>query len=136
MAANSVIILPSQSHNADSTNGLLIGEKFKGAGFYGMGDGFHSVQIQVTNFTGTITIQGSLATDPSELDWVDITLNDQGEYRVDTTGFVSIVGIINSLELTNSNHNKIYNFVGNFVWVRAKISSWADGHINRIMLNF
>lgn len=136
MAANSVIILPSSSHNNDSSNTPLVGEKYKGAGFYGMGDGFHSVQIQLTNFTGTVSIQGSLATDPTENDWIDIALNDHGDYIVDTTGLVSTVGIQYSLQLTSSSHNKVYNFVGNFVWIRANVSEWTAGHIDRIMLNF
>lgn len=120
MAANSVTILPSSSHSADSTNSPIVGEKYKGAGYYGMGDGFHSVQIQVTDFSGIISIQGTLATNPTDSDWVDVLLNDS----------------ITSLQLSAESHNQVYNFIGNFVWVRANISSWTDGHINRIMLNF
>lgn len=136
MAANSVTILPSSSHSADSTDSPLVGEKYKGAGFYGMGDGFHSVQIQVTNFTGIIKIQGTLASDPTESDWLDINLNDNGEYHVDTTGLISQVGLLHQIDLANSTHNKVYNFVGNFVWIRANVSTWTAGHIDRIMLNF
>lgn len=136
MAANSVTILPSTSHAADSTNRPLVGEKFKGAGFYGMGDGFHTVQIQVTNFSGIIKIQGTLATNPVESDWVNINLKEQESLVVDTTGLVSPISYLDSVTINNGTQNKIYNFVGNFVWIRANISTWTDGQINKIMLNF
>jgi hypothetical protein len=136
MAANSVIILPSSSHSADSTNTPLVGEKFKGAGFYGLGTGYHTVQIQLTSFSGIIKIQGTLATNPSPNDWIDINLKEEESLSVDTTGLISPVSVLDFISLTNSTINRIYNFSGNFVWIRVNISTWTDGQINKIMLNF
>lgn len=138
MAANSVILLPSNSHDNTSHDTPYTGEKFKGAGFYGMGDGFHTAQIQLTTFTGTIVLQGSLATDPGEDDWIDINFIEQGlsGEGVDTTGAVNGINALTDVVLNNSSINKVYNFTGNFVWIRAKVLSWTGGHINRVLLNF
>lgn len=136
MAANSVILLNSTVHSNDSTSSPLVGEKFKGAGFYGLGDGFHTVQVQLTLFTGIVKIQGSLATDPSDDDWIDINFSEQGRFSVDTTGLVSNEDFLQDINLTNSSINKTYNFTGNFVWVRANVTYWTGGQINRVLLNF
>ena len=95
MAANSTVIIPSSSHNNTSNDTPLVGEKYKGAGFYGLGDGFHTVQIQLTNFTGSVKIQGTLASSPTEGDWLDIELESpagvpfpQGTFTVDTSGAI------------------------------------------------
>ena len=137
MAANSTVLLPSNSHDNTSDNTPYTGEKFKGAGFYGMGDGFHTAQIQVTTFTGSIVLQGSLATDPGDNDWIDIKLTIQGNgYSVDTTGLVSDIGAVDAYTGTSSTDNKVYNFTGNFVWVRANVTEWTGGHIDRVLLNF
>jgi len=29
----------------------------------------------------------------------------------------------------------MYNFTGNFVWVRCLITSWTDGSVNSVKLN-
>lgn len=127
MAANSIVLLPSESH-ADSNAQPIenIGEKQKGAGYYGMNDGFHTVQIQLTSFIGTVKIQGSLAADPAEEDWVDVRMSLQGSSDL----------ISSLIYATASSPNVIYNFVGNFVWLRASVTNWTTGSINRILLNF
>ena len=125
MAANSTIILNSQSHTDSTASPMdLVSEKFKGAGFYGMGDGFHTVQIQLTSFKGTISIQGSLATSPADEDWVNVSL-DSSEGSVTEITYGAI-----------TSSNKVYNFIGNFVWVRAVVSNWTTGAINRVLLNY
>jgi hypothetical protein len=138
MAANSVILLPSNSHDNTSNPSTLVGERSKGAGFYGMGDGFHTVQIQLTNFIGTVKIQGSLATTPGDDDWLDVRISPQGgAYSVDTTGLASKIGTITEVTYTSATTiNKTYNFTGNFVWIRAEVTNWTAGNVNRILLNF
>ena len=55
------------------------------------------------DFLGTVKMQGSLATTPTEDDWFDIT----------------------GTTLTSDQSTTIasYNFTGNFVWVRAKVET-------------
>lgn len=88
--------------------------KEKGEGYYS-GKGLHTVTYipwvkqprtgpaTANNFIGSITMQGTLATDPTESDWFDIesttsTFTDAGEPNV------------------------FHNFSGNYVWIRAKVT--------------
>ena len=70
--SSSETILSNQVHAGDSTNTTVTGEKFKGDGYYGRSDGFHTVQYNLADFNGTIKMQGTLATTPTEADYFDI----------------------------------------------------------------
>ena len=104
----------------------FVTDKTKGDGYFSQPDGVHTVAYQVVNlgdstddFIGTIKMQGSLATTPTEDDYFDISgttyTSDQ------STTIVS------------------FNFTGNFVWVRAKITTTnASGNpslVTSILLN-
>jgi len=116
--AQSETILSAQTHPGDSTTETVTGEKFKGDGYYGRSDGFHTVQYTLEGFVGTIDIQATLAVDPGDADWFTIytqaypVVNDEG-----TTG------------------SFMTNFTGNYVWVRAYVNNWTDGTVNSIQLN-
>ena len=112
MPSYSEIILTSQTHPGDSTIETVTGEPYKGDGYYGRADGFHTVQYNVTGFSGTIKMQGTLATTPVESDYFDIT----GTTETGTTG------------------SYFKNFTGNYVWVRASVT-YTDGTIQSILLN-
>jgi len=118
--ANSETILSAQSHPGDSTNETVTGEKYKGDGYYGRSDGFHTVQYNVTGFIGTIDIQATLAVDPGDADWF-------------TLSSTNLTSTDDSSDYANGSF--IYNFTGNYVWVRAYISDWTDGTVNSIQLN-
>ena len=52
----------------------FVSDKFKGDGYYSQPDGVHTVAYKVdTSLTGSIKMQGSLATTPTEDDWFDIS---------------------------------------------------------------
>ena len=132
--ANSITILSNQTHVGDSTTQTITGEKFKGDGYYGRSDGFHTVQVDLTGFIGKVAMQGTLATNPVEADWFTLVL-DSGKQSVDTTGLVATQSIT-SVEYTSATtNNKNYNFTGNYVWIRAYVSNWTDGTVNSIRLN-
>jgi hypothetical protein len=132
--ANSESILSSNTHPGDSANTVITGEKFKGDGYYGRSDGFHTVQVDLAGFIGKVAMQGTLATNPVEADWFTLVL-DSGRQSVDTTGLVATQSIT-SIEYTSVTTNtKNYNFTGNYVWVRAYVSNWTDGTVNSIRLN-
>ena len=120
MASTSEIILSNQTHPCDSTVSTVSGSKFKGDGYYSRSDGFHTVQYNVTGFIGTIDAQASLADAPVEADWFNITTSQM--ISVDDSS-------------TYNTGSFIYNFTGNYVWVRIKITNWTDGTINSILLN-
>lgn len=115
MPATSQILLPSTSHTSEPGVETITGEKTKGAGFYGLGYGLHTVSFQVTDFSGELKIQATLAADPQETDWFDV----------------------NGITYSGSTATEvnIQNFIGNFVWVRV-IGTFTSGTVNRILLNY
>lgn len=115
MPATSQILLPSTSHTSEPGIEPITGEKTKGAGYYGLGYGLHTVSFQVTQFSGDLKIQATLATDPAEIDWFDV---DGASYSGNTSTEVNI-----------------QNFTGNFVWVRV-VGTFTSGTVNRILLNY
>jgi len=120
MASSSEIILSNQTHLGDSTVQTLTSDKFKGDGYYGRSDGFHTVQYNVDGFIGTIKIQATLAIEPIETDWfiVSGTIHlSSGDTDANNTG------------------GFVYNFTGNYVWLRAVVSDWTDGSIKTVLLN-
>ena len=94
----------------------FVSDKFKGDGYYSHPDGVHTVAYKVdTTLTGSIKMQGSLATTPTEDDWFDIS---GSTFTTDQSTTISSA-----------------NFTGNFVWVRAKATSITAGSITQILLN-
>ena len=94
----------------------FVSDKFKGDGYYSQPDGVHTVAYKVdTSLTGSIKMQGSLATTPTEDDWFDISGTT---FTTDQSTTISSA-----------------NFTGNFVWVRAKATSITAGSITQILLN-
>lgn len=112
MPANSENILSNNTHLGDSTVQTVTGEKFKGDGYYGRSDGLHTVQYSYSGFSGTVTIQATLAVEPQEEDWF----------------------AVHSYTAQNETDSKIANFTGNYVWIRASVS-FTDGTINSVVLN-
>ena len=94
----------------------ITGDKFKGDGYYGWGDGLHTVSYQLTSFVGDIRIQATLAADPIDSDWFDVDGTSIGN---DATPLTTV---------------QIINFIGNFVWVRA-VANYTAGTINTILYN-
>jgi hypothetical protein len=131
--AQSETILSQNTHPGDSTTETVTGDKYKGDGYYGRSDGLHTVQVDLNGFLGNIELQGTLEINPTDADYFPIALGS-GQ-KVDTSGKVSI-DTVTKLEYTaNETSSKSYNFTGNFIWVRAKISNWTDGTVNSIRLN-
>jgi hypothetical protein len=116
--ANSETILSAQSHPGDSTTETVTGEKFKGDGYYGRSDGFHTIQYSIDSFIGTVEVQATLAIDPTEDDWFTV--------------YTQAYPVVNDEGTTKSN---FANFTGNYVWIRAYISNWTDGTVTSIKLN-
>jgi hypothetical protein len=120
MASNSEIILSNQTHDGDSSVQTLTSDKFKGDGYYGRSDGFHTVQYNVSGFIGSIVVQATLAIEPTEDDW--FTLSETEHESISDSD-------------TKNTGGFVYNFTGNYVWVRAFVSNWTDGVIRNVYLN-
>jgi len=101
----------------------FVTDKAKGDGYYSQPDGVHTVAYHPNasiNDDSTIglTMQGSLATTPTEDDWFDISGTS-----------------INQTNLDGSTLAFHANFTGNFVWVRAKVSGMTAGAVTKILYN-
>ena len=94
----------------------FVSAKTKGDGYYSQVDGVHTVAYKVNaSLTGSIKMQGTLASSPSEEDWFDIS------GTTFTTDQSTLIGS--------------YNFTGNYVYIRAKATSTTAGTISVIQLN-
>jgi hypothetical protein len=121
MPGNSVTILSSQVHAGDSAVQTVTSDKVQGDGYYGRSDGFHTVQINLADFTGDLTFQGTLAITPTDEDWFDIETTDQ----LTTLSYSSDSTTVNIFK----------NFIGNFVWIRVQVTNWTTGSISSILMN-
>jgi len=122
-SANELIveeIVTTETSDGSSTVTLdhtgFVSDKAKGDGYYSQPDGVHTVAYQVNStMTGSIKMQGSLATTPTEDDWFDIA---GSTFTADQSTLISTA-----------------NFTGNFVWVRAKATSVTAGTISSVLIN-
>lgn len=95
--------------------------KDNGAGYYGTTNGLHVATISTTpTFVGTATIQATLATDPTEADWFDVS-SATFEYTTDDPEYIAPSN-------TGANPNKGHNlrtdyvsFTGQFTWLRTHV---------------
>lgn len=106
--------------NSETTTLVYISQKEKGDGYFGATSGFHTVQYTCSDdFVGTVTMQASLATTPETADWFEIA---------DTS--VSYT----QLDDRNASTVDVFNFTGNFVWVRGHIQI-DNGQVQSILYN-
>lgn len=94
--------------NTATTTQVYISEKAKGDGYFGGSDGVHTVMYATSpSFVGTVTMQATLATDPSSNDWFNVA-GTTSTYR--------------NLNIGSNDSVDSYNFTGNFVWVRGHVA--------------
>ena len=113
-------IVTTETSDGSTTTTLdhtgFVSDKAKGDGYYSQVDGVHTVAYKIdATLTGTIKMQGTLASTPTEDDW----------FNISGTDFITE----QSTTISGS------NFTGNFVWVRAKATSVTAGTISSIQLN-
>jgi len=107
---------PDGSSTVTIDNTGFVSVKAKGDGYYSQVDGIHTVAYKIdATLTGTVKMQGTLASTPTEDDWFNISGSD---FVTDQSSTISSS-----------------NFTGNFVWVRAKATSVTAGTISSIQLN-
>jgi hypothetical protein len=123
-ADNSHVIVEEEvtTENADGSTTVsldyvgFVTAKQQGDGYYSQVDGVHTVAYHVNGtMTGSIKMQGSLATTPTEDDWFDIS---------GTTFTADQSTLVDSK-----------NFTGNFVWTRAKCTGMTAGSVTKILYN-
>lgn len=116
MAQSTVLQLFPQTAST-GTNNLIRGEKRQAAAYYLGNADLQTVTWNLTGVTGTIVIQASIATNPVETD-------DNDWFTVFT------------LPCNNLTQTGYTNINGNFVWLRAKISSFTQGVIQNMKVSY
>ena len=122
-SANQLIveeIVTTETSDGSTTTTLdhtgFVSDKAKGDGYFSQPDGVHTVAYQVNGtLTGSIKMQRSLATTPTEDDFFDIAGTT---FTADQSTLISTA-----------------NFTGNFVWIRAKATSVTAGTISSVLVN-
>ena len=136
----SVVLLPTTSGQVN-----VVGSKQKGAGYTNFLGGSHTISVSISNFTGRVYIEASLADDPLEQDWFSVPVQDQMPYvqfpldpNHPTSTMSSYIG--------GDTGTYAYTFVGNYVWVRARVNrdyltptpidATTVGSVDQILMNF
>jgi hypothetical protein len=115
--ATTLILLPETSYNSGNTpsNVYTVTGTYQPAAAYYLGNrDLQTVNLKLTNVTGNIVLEASLATTPTEQDWFEV-----GKY------------------VANSSNTTTYtNIEGNFVYMRAKVEDFAQGTVQYVKLSY
>ena len=103
----------------------VTGNSQPAAAYYLGNRDLQTVNIKLTNCTGNIVIQASLATSPVERDWFKV-------YMLEANANATP----NSAPQLASNASVYTNIEGNFVYMRAKVEDFQGGGVQFIKLSY
>lgn len=93
------------------------------AGYYGVTSGRHTIAITLNNFVGRISVQASLANNPTENDWFDIKFCDSGLDYIEFTDSQVYNPLQNAMVAEQGSTGTFAETViGNFTYLRVCIS--------------
>lgn len=129
MAQSTVLVLlPQRTYPGPQGTAIsYVGDKQQAAAYYLANKDLQTITWNVSSgqpsnnsnvitepaFVGIIKIQASLVTNPSETDWFDL-------YTIPT----------------DSAFSGYRNLSGNYVWLRASVSSWTAGTIKLVTVSY
>jgi len=122
-----LILLPQTSYK-DPGGGqfyTVTGNAQPAAAFYLGTKDLQTVNTKLTDVTGTIVLEATLAADPQDTDWFEVN-----EF---TANFRAPAG---SPEKENSNASLFTNVEGNFVFMRARVDYFNHGTIDFIKMSY
>lgn len=128
MSQTTTLILLPQTAYLNPGNGApytVTGNSQPAAAYYLGNQDLQTVNIRLTNCTGNIVIEASLATDPTNTDWFDV-------YKLEANANATP----NSAPQIASNASVYTNIEGNFVYLRAKVEDFQGGGVNYIKLTY
>jgi hypothetical protein len=128
MSQTTTLILLSQTTYLNPGNGApytVTGNSQPAAAYYLGNQDLQTVNISLTNCTGNIVIEASLATDPTNNDWFDV-------YQLEANANATP----NSAPQIASNARMYTNVEGNFVYLRAKVEDFQGGVVNYVKLTY
>lgn len=112
---STVVLIPQTAHpGAPGSVQSLNGQKQQAAAYYLANRDLQTISWNFSNtFDGTCSIQASLVTDPGTSDWFTV-------YELDLS----------------TSKNGFYNLPGNFVWLRASVTSWTEGSVQLVTASY
>lgn len=124
-------------------------EKMPASGYYGSTHGLHTISITLRNFNGRISLQATLATDPTEADWFNIKFGNCGSEFLEFNNDLVYKDTNDvSRETYGTSGTFMENVVGNFTFLRVCINrdyidvepseykKMAVGNIEEILINY
>ena len=120
MSQSTTLILLPQTAYVNPGNGspYTVTGNSQPAGAYYLGNkDLQTVNINLTNCTGNITIEASLATTPTSTDWFKV---------------YELVADSNA----NANSSMYTNIEGSYVYMRAKVEDFSQGVVNFVKLSY
>ena len=128
MSQTTTLILLPQTTYINPGNGApytVTGNSQPAAAYYLGNKDLQTVNISLTNCTGNITIEASLATTPGSGDWFKV-------YELEANANAAS----NSAPQIASNAAVYTNIDGNFVYMRAKVVYFQGGVVNFTKLSY
>ena len=125
--ATTLILLPETSYQ-NPGNGApytVTGNTNPAAAYYLGNKDLQTVAVKLTEVTGNIVIEASLATQPSTTDWFKV-------YEL----VANANATPNSAPQIASNSSVYTNIEGNFVYMRAKIEDFSYGTVQYVKLSY
>lgn len=125
--ATTLILLPETSY-VNPGNGAsytVTGNSQPAAAYYLGNRDLQTVNTKLTNCTGNIVVEASLATTPGATDWFQV-------YQLTANANAAP----NSAPQIASNASVYTNIEGNFVYMRAKIVDFSGGTVQFVKLSY
>ena len=119
MKSSSLVLIPVTAYSGTTT---ITGGRQKAVGYYQGQGTSQSIRFISDDFTGIVTVQDTLDTDPTE---------DSSYFDVYT--FPGDSAIDGSTAITTDYSITVY---GKFTWIRAIVSQFTDGEIGPITLSY
>jgi hypothetical protein len=122
-----LILLPQTAYvnPGNSQPYTVVGNTYPAAAYYLGNKDLQTVNMKVTQFTGNIVIEASLATTPSSNDWFQV-------HKL----IANANATPNTAPEIASNASTYTNITGNFVFMRAKIENFQSGGVQFVKLSY
>jgi hypothetical protein len=128
MSQTTTLILLPQTSYLNPGNGApytVTGNTTPAAAFYLGNQDLQTVNINLSNCTGNIVLEASLATTPTVNDWFKV-------YTLEANANAAS----NSAPQIASNASVYTNVQGNFVYMRAKVEDFQGGTVQFVKLTY
>lgn len=111
-----LILLPQTTYDGGGTANIytVTGNSQPAAAYYLGNQDLQTINYRLTEVTGNLVIEATLASSPSNDDWFSVF----------------------ELECANSTSSSYTNIDGNFVYMRAKIEDFAHGIVQFVKLSY